>query len=98
MLRFYFQRPITIYFKTLPTVIDGFLKIGSFLGFLKLFSFAMNFMHQKLFIRELEKKYGEGNMRRKETVESLLGQENERNINTTGIEVLTEHGKENISI
>lgn len=40
-----FERPAIVYTKTLPTLIDGLLKIGGLLGFIKLFSYTMNFIH-----------------------------------------------------
>jgi hypothetical protein len=39
--------------KAVPTVLDGCLKMGGFLGFLKIFSSILNYIHFRLFKKEL---------------------------------------------
>ena len=44
--------------KSAPTVIDSILKIGSLLGFIKIFSTAIGYSHRRLFVRDLKNKFG----------------------------------------
>jgi hypothetical protein len=48
-------RPVTVIHKTVPTVLDGCLKVGGLLGFLKIFSSLINFLNKKAFEKELRR-------------------------------------------
>ena len=57
-LEFYVERPVTIFKKSVPTLLDSILKIGGLLGFIKLISMAMSYVHFRLFQRALRGKCG----------------------------------------
>ena len=44
-----------MYIKTKTSVLDGMLKVGGLLGFLKIFSAMLSWGHMMLFKRELSK-------------------------------------------
>jgi hypothetical protein len=57
LFQFLFNRPVTVYTKTLPTVIDACLRLGGLLGFLKIFSSILGYIHMRMFKNELDNKY-----------------------------------------
>jgi hypothetical protein len=44
-----------VYIKTKTSVLDGMLKVGGLLGFLKIFSALLSWVHMMLFKRTLSK-------------------------------------------
>lgn len=52
------ERPILVFIKSKPTLLDLILKIGGLFGFLKLLSMIVEALHYWMFVRDLEKAYG----------------------------------------
>ena len=50
-----FLRPVNFYIKTKTSVLDGMLKVGGLLGFLKIFSAVLGWVHMLLFKRALKR-------------------------------------------
>lgn len=45
LFQFVISRPVTVVHKTVPTVLDGCLRVGGLLAFLKIFSTLLTFVH-----------------------------------------------------
>lgn len=51
------ERPVKVIRKETPTLLECILKIGGFIGFLKLFSSLIGFLHKGLFLRTLRQDF-----------------------------------------
>ena len=54
-IRAYAERPVTVFSRTHPTLLEVIMKIGSLLGILSLVNFVFFYIHSKLFQRGLSK-------------------------------------------
>ena len=52
-IMFFMERPVQVMYKSQLTLLEIVLKIGGLLGFIRLFTMLMGFLHLRAFVKDL---------------------------------------------